>query len=139
MDAFEEKIIPVSLNPKQVAWEKKNVEEMTKSKLKGYMDILKENQEPYYQPEMEMYMRFAIPMASFFFAMLGGPLGTQRQRTSSSKGFGISVIVIFVYYAIMAFCSGVGRSGTIPPVIAAMIPNLICFASGMYLLKRKNY
>jgi lipopolysaccharide export system permease protein len=83
-------------------------------------------------------MRFAIPMASFFFAMLGAPLGTQKQRTSSSIGLGISIIVIFIYYAIMAFTSGLGRDGKIPALIAAMIPNLVCMCAGLYLLKAKE-
>ncbi len=136
---FKEQILPLDYTPKQVSWEQKNIEEMTISELRGYIEILKAKGEPYSQPETEMYMRFAIPMASFFFAMLGAPLGTQRQRTSSSIGFGISVIVIFIYYAIMAFCSGVGRGGTLSPLLAAMLPNIVCFAAGIYLLKQKNY
>ena len=71
--------------------------------------------------------------------MLGAPLGTQKQRTSSSIGLGISIIVIFIYYAIIAFTSGLGRGGVIYPWLAAMLPNLACMLVGLFLLKQKNY
>ncbi len=136
---FDEQVIPLNLSPKEVSWEDKDIDQMTIGELRGYIRILKQQKQPYSDPETEIYMRFAIPMASFFFAMLGAPLGTQKQRTSSSIGLGISIIVIFIYYAIMAFTSGLGRGGSIPPLLAAMIPNLVCMAIGIYLLKKKNY
>ena len=136
---FTEQIIPLNMTPKEVSWEDKGVDEMTIGELRGYIRILKSQKQPYSDPETEIFMRFAIPMASFFFAMLGAPLGTQKQRTSSSIGLGISIIVIFIYYAIMAFTSGLGRGGKIPALIAAMIPNLVCMCAGLYLLKQKNY
>ena len=43
--------------------------------------------------------------------MIGAPLGTQKQRTSSSIGLGLSIIVIFIYYAIMTFTTGLGKAG----------------------------
>jgi lipopolysaccharide export system permease protein len=136
---FAEQIIPLKLSPTQVSWEQKDIDQMSIGELRGYREILKKQHQPYSDPETEIYMRFAIPMASFFFAMLGAPLGTQKQRTSSSIGLGISIIVIFIYYAIMAFTSGLGRGGVIFPWLAAMIPNLVCLAVGVFLLKQKNY
>ena len=84
-------------------------------------------------------MRFAIPLASLVFALVGAPLGTQRQRSGSSIGLGISVLVIFVYYAIMAFATGLGKGGVIPPFFGAMASNIIFFIAGIFLLRKSDY
>lgn len=44
--------------------------------------------------DMTVQQRFSLPMASFIFALMGSPLGVQRPRSSSSIGFGLSVIII---------------------------------------------
>ena len=72
------------------------------------------------------------------FAMIGAPLGTQKQRTSSSIGLGISIIVIFIYYAIMTLTTGLGKGGVMNPLLACIIPNLICLGAGVFLLQKKN-
>ena len=59
---------------------------------------------------MEINKRFSLPLASFVFALVGAPLGIQKQRSSSSIGFGLSVIVIFFYYAVMTFTGALGRA-----------------------------
>ena len=86
----------------------------------------------------EIYMRISIPLASFFFAMIGAALGTQKQRTSSSIGLGISIIVIFIYYAVMTFTTGLGKGGAMPPFLACLLPNILCLGIGIILLKEKN-
>lgn len=70
--------------------------------------------------------------------MIGAPLGTQKQRTSSSIGLGISIIVIFIYYAIMTLTTGLGKGGVMNPLLACIIPNLICLGAGVFLLQKKN-
>ena len=57
-----------------------------------------------------MYNRFALPLASLVCAVVGAPLGMQKQRGSSSIGFGISVVVIFIYYSIMTLGNAWGMA-----------------------------
>ena len=111
---------------------------MTIGELKQYIKILETQYLPTNKHWMEIYMRFSIPMASFFFALMGVPLGMQPQRASSSVGLGISIIVIFMYYAIMTFTSGLGKGGALPPLFAALLPNAICLAAGIWLMKKKS-
>ena len=47
--------------------------------------------------------------ASFVFALVGAPLGLQKQRSSSSIGFGISILIIFIYYGVMTFAGALGK------------------------------
>lgn len=135
---FDEQIIPLDISPKEISWEQKEPDEMTIRELREYINILEKQHQPTARQWSEIYMRIAIPLASFFFAMIGAPLGTQKQRTSSSIGLGISIIVIFIYYAVMTFTTGLGKGGAMNPLLACILPNLLCLSIGMYLLKKRN-
>ncbi len=136
--SFKEQIIPLNFNPKQISWEQKKMDQMTMGELREYIRLMELQGRPTNEQWCEIYMRFSIPLASILFAMIGACLGTQKQRTSSSIGLGISIIVIFIYYAIMSMTSGLGKGGVIPPLLACSIPNLLCIAAGVYLMRLKN-
>ena len=136
---FTKQVIPLRASPKEISWEQKDAEEMTVSELRAFLHLLERQKLPTAYCWTEIYMRFAIPLASFVFALLGAPLGTQRQRSGSSIGLGISVIVIFVYYGIMAFTTGLGKGGVMPPLLAAMSSNIVCLITGLFLLKKADY
>ena len=86
---------------------------------------------------MEIHRRFSLPFASFVFGLVGAPLGVQRER-SSSIGFGLSVVIIFVYYAVMTFLEALGKGHVISAVAAVWLPNLIALICAVYLIKRVN-
>ena len=86
---------------------------------------------------MEIYRRFTVPLASFFFALIGVPLGVQSQRTGASMGLGFSVVIIFIYYSIMTFMTGLGQGGVIPP-FAAATSNQLCGAFGCWMIYKKD-
>ena len=75
-----------------------------------------------------------VILSSFF----SSANGTVFKRTSSSIGLGISIIVIFIYYAIMTLTTGLGKGGVMNPLLACIIPNLICLGAGVFLLQKKN-
>ena len=136
---FNRQVIPINTTPREISWEQKDVDEMTLGELRGYIRILERQKQSTAHCWTEIFMRFAIPLASLVFALVGAPLGTQRQRSGSSIGLGISVLVIFVYYAIMAFATGLGKGGVIPPFFGAMASNIIFFIAGICLLRKADY
>ena len=71
-------------------------------------------------------------------AIVGAPLGMQKQRGSSSIGFGISVVVIFIYYSIMTLGNALGNGGKIPAYLAAFLPDIICGVAGVILVYKKS-
>ena len=87
---------------------------------------------------MALQLRIAVPWACLIFAMLGAALGSRPQRSSSSVGFGYSVVIIFVYYVIMSFSRALGESGTLPPLIAAWTANLVFLVISIWLCSRAN-
>ena len=135
---FKEQLMPIQKTPKQVSREQKEPKEMTIRELKQQIKVLKKEFVPTGEYELEMHQRFAIPMACFVFALIGTPLGMQPQRKSSALGFGISVAIIFMYYAVMMISGALGKGAVIPPMLAAWTPNLIGILAGIYLIRRAS-
>ena len=83
--------------------------------------------------------KFTVPMACLVFGLIGSSLGARpNSRTSRSQGFGISVVLIFVYYVLSFSFSSLGVKGTLAPFLAAWGPVLISLAGGGVLLRQAS-
>lgn len=135
---FQRQIIPYTQTPEAVQQDKKDPDEMTIREMMDAVTAFTAAHEDTTNLWMEIHRRFSLPMASFVFAIVGAPLGVQRQRSSSSIGFGLSVIIIFLYYAIMTFLEAMGKGHVIPPALAVWLPNVIALLVGGALIHRAN-
>ena len=135
---FDKQILPVTANPRQIVREQKKPEELTMKELKAQISIMKTQYVNTAKLETELYQRITVPMASLIFALIGVPLGLQPTRNSSSMGFAMSVVIIFVYYAVMTLANAIGRGGAIAPMYAVWIPNIIGLFFGAFLIKRAS-
>lgn len=92
---------------------------------------------PYYY--LEYNKCFAIPAACFFLVMIGGPLGMVSKRSGKGGGFGISLIVIGIYYGLLVASETIGRAGIVSPEFAMWVPNCVLFLIGSILLIRSIF
>jgi lipopolysaccharide export system permease protein len=83
----------------------------------------------------EFHSRFTFPFASLVFAILAVPLGIQNRRSGKSGGFTVSIAIILAYYVLMSVVRTLAEKGTLPPVAALWIPNLIFLCLGLLLLR----
>ena len=130
---FKEQSLPIKSAPKDIQQDQRKPEELTIKELRHQIKAYKAAYTNANKLEMEMYQRFTIPLASFVFALVGAPLGLQKQRSSSSIGFGISILIIFIYYGVMTFAGALGKGGALPTVLAALIPDTLGIIAGLYL------
>ena len=83
--------------------------------------------------------KFTLPCACLVFSLIGCSLGSRTNiRSSKGQGFGISVILILVYYIISFLFSSFGVQGFLTPVIATWSPILISLLGGFYLLNKSS-
>ena len=68
-----------------------------------------------------------------FFCILGAALGLSPARGGSFVGFGISLVLSFVYFLIMGFCIPFGKNALITP-LAGWTQNIIFLAVTAYVL-----
>lgn len=133
---FDEQILPFSEKPADLNNVKKSPDTMTIRELRQAMQAYEGGRVDTTPLAMEMHRRFSLPLASFVFALLGAPLGIRKQRSSSSLGFGISIVVIFLYYALMTFMAALGEGQVLPPSVAIWTPNAVAAAAAFVLLRR---
>ncbi len=89
--------------------------------------------------QVRIQEKFTLPMACLVFGLIGSSLGAKpNTRTSRSQGFGISVVLILVYYVLSFSFSSLGVKGTLSPVVAAWTPVVISILGGSVLLKQAS-
>ena len=83
--------------------------------------------------------KFTLPCACLVFGLIGSSLGSKSNlRSSRSQGFGLSVILILIYYIMSFLFSSLGVKGLLTPIFAAWLPVFISLGGGIYFLRRSN-
>ena len=89
--------------------------------------------------QVRIQEKFTLPCACLVFGLIGSILGSKSNlRSSKSQGFGLSIILILVYYVISFLFSSFGVKGLLPPIIAAWSPVLISLGGGFYFLRKTS-
>lgn len=135
---FASQTLPVKASPRQIVREQKKPDELTMKEIRQQIGIMRSQFVDTRKMETELYQRVTIPMASLIFALIGVPLGLQPNRSSSSKGFGISLIIIFIYYVLMTMSGAIAQSGALNPAYAVWIPNVVGLLIGGYLMRKAS-
>lgn len=122
-------------SPTQAGSLGKDIDEMNVRELNEHIALKEEQGRAAYEERVELHHRFSIPLASFIFALLAAPLGIKPQRSAgSATGFGISIIIIFIYYVLMTVGDALGSQGSIQPWLGAWLQNIVIFIVGVGLL-----
>lgn len=135
----EMRINTITETPEDFARQSKRPTEMSYTELKERIEAYERAQ---FMDTTEMRvglaMKTSLPFASFFFAIIGASFGLTNNRSGAFIGFGVSILIIFVYYVIMSIFSALGKSGHIPPMLAAWAQNIIFALAGFYIVKSIN-
>lgn len=135
---FEHQQLQLPRIPLDLARKDRDYDEMNITQARERLELERQSgdEEDIRKLKIRISQKFALPFACVVFGLVGGSLGNQPQRTSKATGFGISVLVIFAYYMLMAIGDALGLSNYLPPLISAWLPNLMGFAVGGFLLIR---
>ena len=89
--------------------------------------------------QVRIQEKFTLPCACLVFGLIGSSLGSKSNlRSSKSQGFGLSVILILVYYVMSFVFSSVGVKGLLSPIIATWLPVIISLSGGIYILRKST-
>jgi lipopolysaccharide export system permease protein len=114
----------------------KDNEEMSLSELRERMGQFEKGTIVYNKVRKEVHKRLSVPFACLIFGLIGLPLGLMMGAKSRSHGVALSIIIFVFYYMLMTAADSFGKTGTLHPVLAAWMPNLILGAVMVVLIWR---
>jgi len=138
---FKEYTYPFVEGPMELAKVPKDAAEMTLKQAIQAEKIYKKtgNLKEVRRIKVRIQEKFTLPFACLVFGLIGSSLGSKSNlRSSKSQGFGLSVILILIYYVMSFIFSSFGVKGILNPILAAWLPVLISLAGGIYLLRKSS-
>ena len=138
---FEQYFYPLGNGPLQISEIPKDANDMTVAEAVAAKNIYENsgNQKEARKMNVRIQEKFTLPSACIVFGLIGSSLGSKSNlRSSKSQGFGLSVILILVYYVMSFVFSSFGVKGLLSPIIAAWLPVLISIGGGIYFLRKAS-
>lgn len=80
--------------------------------------------------------KFSIPVATLVVILFGVPLATSSGRGGTAYGIGVSLGTTILYLLLFKVSGALGQAGTLPPLTAAWLPNVLFLAAAAVLLRR---
>ena len=109
---------------------------MTSHELNNYIDLLKlQGSDELKLFLIEKYRRFANPFAVFILTLIGVTLSSRKIRGGIGMNIGIGLTLSFSYILFLQFASQFSLKGSLGPMIAMWIPNIIYTVVGLVLYK----
>jgi len=85
---------------------------------------------------VEVHKKFSFPAACLVFGLVGLPLGVVNRRGGRAAGFAVSTAIVLGYYVLYASGETRAAKGTVPPILAMWLPNLLLVALGLFAISR---
>jgi lipopolysaccharide export system permease protein len=84
----------------------------------------------------DLYMRIAFPLSNVFIILLSAPLIYNRRKKSLAIGFGISLIISFLFFGCVILGQTMGHNKSMKPLPAAWLGNCIAGVCGLIYIKK---
>jgi lipopolysaccharide export system permease protein len=122
----------------------KTPRQMDSSELKERIDVMDSSGVNTAALEIEYYLKQSLPMACFIFGLMGITFCVVFVKTSKDWWgviWAIVTVVLLVglYFFLMAVCKAIGKQGIIDPFLCAWFPNIVYFFPCIGILLYDGY
>lgn len=115
----------------------KDAEAMGYFELKRYIKRLQTEGYNTTQYSVDLYGKIAFPLVSIILGIIGFSFSLRSERSGGiMAGIGAGLIIGFSYWIVFAFGISLGHAGTMPPIFAAWIANIVFGAASLLMLSR---
>jgi len=134
---FQELVIPgLAERPEDFAKAEEDPMALSYWELEQYIGRLRQSGSRVQKYLVELYLKVAFPLTNLIVVLIGTSLALRVRRGGLAVSFGFSIFISFIYYAFIRTGQALGHNGTIPPVLAAWIGNLVFGAIALWLFAR---
>lgn len=135
---FKEKSLDIE-KPKDLMSKGTNYEYMSFKDLSNYVNNFPASSSKIITAlRVELHKKISLPFTSLVVILLGAGFAIRIKRKTKATalmGVGLSILIGFLYYVVMATCLALGKSGFLPPFISAHLANIVFAGIGISLIK----
>ncbi len=143
IDGIEETIIKgnqldtiINLHPSEFSRRETIIETMNYNELNDFIDKqMMQGSENIKTYLVYKYQRLAYPFSTFILTLIGVTLATRKVKGGIGIHIGIGIALSFAYILFMQFSTNFAIGGSINPLFAVWIPNIIFSFIGLFLYK----
>ena len=83
---------------------------------------------------VQYHFKYSIPLACLIFALIAAPISFRFAHYGSFVGIVIAILIVFLYNGARSWTLAFGLAGSLDPLLAGWIPDMLFGALGVYLL-----
>jgi len=83
---------------------------------------------------VDLHLKLAFPLVNFIVVLIGASLATRLRMQGAALGFGLSVLIAFLYFAFMRTGQALGHGGALPPYLAAWLGDIVFGLTGVIMM-----
>ena len=126
----------IKLTPADFSRRLNAVEAMTFRELNEFIDVSRMQGETNLTVYLiERYKRSAFPFSTFILTLIGVTVSSQKVRGGIGTQLGTGLGISFAYILFMQFSSQFAIGGSLPPLLAVWLPNIIFAVIALFLYK----
>ena len=127
-------LIDLGFKPDELVQKYKSPEELNIYELNSRIKKLKENGVNTTRWEVDKQFKISFPFTSIIVMIFGISLAVLKPKGGLSLGAGLSIFVIFSYYAFIKFGQSMGYKAVLAPFVSAWMGNVLFILGGIILL-----
>ncbi|HVB29524.1 MAG TPA: LPS export ABC transporter permease LptF [Terriglobia bacterium] len=87
---------------------------------------------------VELNYRLALPVACLVLALVAVPIGLISRKGGKSFGLMLSILLVFIYYMLIASGLNLAKEGRLNPVLGLWMANVVFGIAGLLMLRQSN-
>jgi LPS export ABC transporter permease LptG len=114
---------------------RKEPEEMNLWELQRYLSILRNRGENVGRYETDLHLKAAFPISALLLLMICFSFASKMQIGNLILNFAQPLLLVVIFYALVATFQAMGHNLILHPILAAWIPDFLYLGLGIYLFK----
>jgi lipopolysaccharide export system permease protein len=135
-EKFEQRDLVLTEQPKDFVDLEKKVTEMDVNELYRYVARLERDGYKSTPYRVDLYSRFSLSITPLILVILGLGLALRHEQIHLTAIVAAGLGLMFGYWLFFGFCASFGQAGSIPPVLAVILPHLAFGTLAVILLRQ---